>query len=327
MDDADDLIAMFGKITTNDHSSLTDQFSRIMQVDAATANFFLEASAWNVEVAVHNFLQASANNANGSRALSTQTPPQAVYCSGLEFLEQGPAPRNTLVNLNIVFGNNGEAEWPLDTQFVFVQGECLSANRSVPISCSPNSQCMVELRMQTPNQPGSYAGTWRLACSAGYFGDPLWIIIGVDERDGEASHETIMGHDPNSAELLAHHFQQQSLSDQSINSSQAMGGSGDEAHKFDMTQEQMQTHHLQEQQQMLATHRQQQQAMGDRQQHERAVSVGQIDVEQQQMQQTAQLAEQQQLLQVQQSQQAQLKQRQDSDAAQWLQIHAARAGR
>jgi hypothetical protein len=30
-----------------------------------------------------------------------------------------------------------------------------------------------------PSEPGSYAGSWRLHCSAGFFGDPVWVVVNV----------------------------------------------------------------------------------------------------------------------------------------------------
>ena len=35
-------------------------------------------------------------------------------------------------------------------------------------------------QLRAPTIPGVYSGTWRLVCSAGYFGDPLWVFMTVD---------------------------------------------------------------------------------------------------------------------------------------------------
>lgn len=38
----------------------------------------------------------------------------------------------------------------------------------------------IPVQLLTPSQSGSHAICWRLACNAGTFGDPIWIILQVD---------------------------------------------------------------------------------------------------------------------------------------------------
>jgi len=73
---ADELIALFGKITTSDHDQLLDQFSKILHVEKNVSQFFLEASSWNVETAVHNYLASVGNGRVDS--IIPSSPPQAV---------------------------------------------------------------------------------------------------------------------------------------------------------------------------------------------------------------------------------------------------------
>lgn len=38
-----------------------------------------------------------------------------------------------------------------------------------------------------PSEPGQYAGSWRLHCSAGFFGDPVWVIVNVGTPEAAAA--------------------------------------------------------------------------------------------------------------------------------------------
>ena len=53
---AHELVALFSRITTDDHESLVNLFSQVMGADHVTATFFLDASNWHVETALNAFL-------------------------------------------------------------------------------------------------------------------------------------------------------------------------------------------------------------------------------------------------------------------------------
>jgi hypothetical protein len=38
-----------------------------------------------------------------------------------------------------------------------------------------------------PSEPGSYAGSWRLHCSRGFFGDPVWVVVNIGTHEAAAA--------------------------------------------------------------------------------------------------------------------------------------------
>ena len=56
MADLDDLMAAFAGVNVDDHDELVETFARVLGTDGGSARFFLEASQWNLEVALGNFL-------------------------------------------------------------------------------------------------------------------------------------------------------------------------------------------------------------------------------------------------------------------------------
>lgn len=56
MSDLDDLMAAFAGVNVDDHDELVETFARVLGTDGSSARFFLEASQWNLEVALGNFL-------------------------------------------------------------------------------------------------------------------------------------------------------------------------------------------------------------------------------------------------------------------------------
>lgn len=38
-----------------------------------------------------------------------------------------------------------------------------------------------------PSEPGSYAGSWRLHCGGGFFGDPVWVVVNVGTHEAAAA--------------------------------------------------------------------------------------------------------------------------------------------
>ena len=177
-DPADELIAMFGKITTNDHDALVTQFSRIMNTDLGVARFFLEASSWSVEQAVHTYLAETTNGRESFQRL--QTLPVVTFLSDLSRMQQVTFEPGSLVDMEWSFRNDGMEPWPLDTRIVFVDGDRMQGFSSAEVLPIPPGQVFtIRQRLQAPQVPGTYAGTWRLFCSAGYFGDPVWIIVTV----------------------------------------------------------------------------------------------------------------------------------------------------
>jgi len=182
-DPADELIAMFGKITTNDHEALVSQFARILNTDAGVARFFLEASSWSVEQAVHTYLAESTNGRESFQNL--RTLPVVTLLSDLSRLQQVVFEPGVIIDMEWTFRNDGSEAWPADTRIVYVDGDRMQGFQSLDVFPVQPRQTFTTLqRLIAPARPGTYAGTWRLVCSAGYFGDPLWVIITVGMNEG-----------------------------------------------------------------------------------------------------------------------------------------------
>ena len=177
-DPADELIAMFGKITTTDHDTLVNQFARILNTDLGVARFFLEASSWSVEQAVHTYLAETTNGRDAYHKLATL--PVVTFLSDLSRLQSVVFEPGVPIDMEWSFRNDGREPWPADSRIAFVDGERMNGFQSSDLrAAKPGEILTIRQRLRAPDQPGTYAGTWRLVCSAGYFGDPLWIIVTV----------------------------------------------------------------------------------------------------------------------------------------------------
>lgn len=78
------------------------------------------------------------------------------------------------------FHNKGPQSWPEDTRLVFADGHAFNLPASMPIAAASNAQVDIPVTFMTPATPGVYAGSWRLTCATGYFGDSIWMIVNVD---------------------------------------------------------------------------------------------------------------------------------------------------
>ena len=66
----DDLLDLFNKLGTTDHTDLVAQFSNILKTSQQVATFYLEASNWNVESAVTNFVGTRPVPLSGEKILA-----------------------------------------------------------------------------------------------------------------------------------------------------------------------------------------------------------------------------------------------------------------
>mmetsp|Transcript_17110 Transcript_17110/g.30185 ORF Transcript_17110/g.30185 Transcript_17110/m.30185 type:complete len:237 (+) Transcript_17110:288-998(+) len=175
---ADELIALFGKITTTDHETLVDQFSKVLQVDQHVATFFLEASSWNVETAVHNYLASQGpSSQNRANVIPLTTTPKAAFAGDLAPWQSRSFVGGTRLPIRLHFQNLGNEPWPQDTCLVHMDGERMDGFSEMPLFAEPGQTVEVLLVLTVPQQPGAHIGTWRLVCSAGYFGDPTFMIV------------------------------------------------------------------------------------------------------------------------------------------------------
>lgn len=174
---ADELAELFRSITTSDHDDLIRQFARVLRTDEGTAKFFLESSAWNVEAAANNFLGTLGGE--GGFSLSALPAPQAAFLGGTECLSGRAFPPGARITMSWVFRNTGPAPWPPGARLVHVEGERLGGPSDLLVAAAAGHDIAVSVSIVSPPTPGSWAGTWRLACSTGYFSDPIWVILTV----------------------------------------------------------------------------------------------------------------------------------------------------
>lgn len=174
---------MFAQISTDDHTTMTQQFARVMQIDPQTSQFFLESSNWDVQLAINAFL-ATAGHAQ--EVYQQNAPPQAALLTDLSQLQSIQLPPLTPIQMNFSFQNVGQEAWPADSRLVFVDGHNLDGpNERRVHPAAPGQQIDLPIELRTPAEAGIYAGTWRLTCASGYFSDPLWLVFTVVDQEGE----------------------------------------------------------------------------------------------------------------------------------------------
>lgn len=178
----EDLIAMFSRISTSDHEALVRQFSQILKTDENVARFFLEAGGWSVERAVHAYLSEFSDEVAG-QATGMSSQPVVTFLSDLSGLQSVVFPPNHVVEMQWTFRNDGHEVWPEHTRIVWVDGERMGGTLQFDLSAQVHPAQLVQVvqRLTTPSRAGTFAGTWRLVCPQGYFGDPVWIILAVGD--------------------------------------------------------------------------------------------------------------------------------------------------
>ncbi|KAG7385237.1 hypothetical protein PHYPSEUDO_001706 [Phytophthora pseudosyringae] len=204
---ADDLLQMFQSITTSDHDELVDQFAHLLQLDVQTATFFLESCNWNVETAANNYLVTmEATGVNPMEGMDmandmdmeddtanrqqSQQPNSATYQA--QFISDLSASQNTLfapetsVQMQWSFVNTGSEPWPEDTRLLFAQGSSFQGPEQIAVAAPAGQRIDIHAPLCMPLEPGSYAGSWRLHCSSGFFGDPVWVVAKVGTHEAAA---------------------------------------------------------------------------------------------------------------------------------------------
>ncbi|RLN05746.1 hypothetical protein BBJ28_00022830 [Nothophytophthora sp. Chile5] len=207
---ADDLLQMFQSITTSDHDELVDQFAHLLQLDVHTATFFLESCNWNVETAANNYLVTMEASGGGpvsnpfaadSEDLDMEAEDEAVNTEGAAQQQQHQQPNSasyqaqfvsdlslsqstlfapdTPIQMQWSFVNVGGEAWPPDTSLVFAQGNSFQGPEQIVVAAEAGQRIDVHVPLIMPQVPGSYAGSWRLRCSQGFFGDPVWVVVNV----------------------------------------------------------------------------------------------------------------------------------------------------
>jgi hypothetical protein len=181
--DFDSLLSAFASISTDDHESLIRKFAHILGVTADAAVFFLEASSWDVELALNNFF----GTVESSEALYQQSAgatPSALCSAELSALlyqlSQAIFAPGESIHLPCRFLNDGRPSWPGDTRLQHVEGAEMDAPLSTHVGpCGPGDERIVSLRLTAPAEPGVYMGSWRLLSSAGFLSEAVWAQITV----------------------------------------------------------------------------------------------------------------------------------------------------
>ncbi|CAI5703786.1 hypothetical protein KXD40_008948 [Peronospora effusa] len=211
---ADDLLQMFQSITTSDRDELVDQFAHLLQLDVQTATFFLESCNWNVETAANNYLvtMETTGGMNSTEEIDAakevdmeddediinrhsqqqhQQPNSASYQA--QFISDLSAMQNTLfapetpVHMQWSFVNTGNEAWPIDTQLLFAQGTTFQGPERIEVAAPVGQRIDIHAPLCMPSEPGSYVGSWRLHCSGGFFGDPVWVVVTVGTHEAAAA--------------------------------------------------------------------------------------------------------------------------------------------
>ncbi len=78
--------------------------------------------------------------------------------------------------------NNGTCTWPEDTVLAFASGEKMGAPDSVEVGAvEPDQTVEVSVKMQAPDEAGSYTGVWQMKSADGFFGGNLTVVIQAGE--------------------------------------------------------------------------------------------------------------------------------------------------
>ncbi|RLN70143.1 hypothetical protein BBJ28_00024010 [Nothophytophthora sp. Chile5] len=192
---------MFQSITTSDHDELVDQFAHLLQLDVHTATFFLESCNWNVETAANNYLvtmEASGGGpvsnpfaADNSDDLDMEAEDEAVNTEGTAQHQQHQQPNSASYQAQFVsdLSLSQSTLFAPDTPIQMVsallltalgcQGNSFQGPEQIVVAAEAGQRIDVHVPLIMPQVPGSYAGSWRLRCSQGFFGDPVWVVVNV----------------------------------------------------------------------------------------------------------------------------------------------------
>merc|ERR1719271_21013 len=87
--------------------------------------------------------------------------------------------------------NVGEVAWPPGTRMLFVGGDQMTSELSVPLSrtaaVQPGEEVDVAVEMVAPSELGRYLGYWRLVGPHGRrkFGQRVWCHVQVVDQEAE----------------------------------------------------------------------------------------------------------------------------------------------
>lgn len=141
-------------------------------------------------------------------ASATPAPPTAapLPCLAAKFVKDVTVPDGTRFNPGASFTktwqlqNTGSCSWDEDFSIVFVDGDQLGGDDSVPLpdQVNPGERVNVSVDLVAPNNPGTYRGDWMLEDDAGErFGlgskadRVFWVEIRVKEVDSGTAYSFV----------------------------------------------------------------------------------------------------------------------------------------
>lgn len=116
--------------------------------------------------------------------------------NSFEFLEDLNIPDDTVLppggefTKRWLLRNNGTCPWSTDYSIVFLDGDQMSAEPSIPLAepVTPGQELEVAIDMVAPEEPGTYRGNWQVADANGepfgingFIEDAFWLQIVVEE--------------------------------------------------------------------------------------------------------------------------------------------------
>eukprot|EP01139_Manchomonas_bermudensis_P000518 Amastigsp_a531_208.p1 type:complete len:233 gc:universal Amastigsp_a531_208:80-778(+) len=176
-DAADELIGMMvgmGNLVSD--ADKLRAFQSVCGFDEAQARFYLDASSWNVDIAVSSFF-ANAERAAEPELLAFHCTNLDIDAPRLEGLEPGQELMHTW-NLR----NTGLAPWPAGTYVSWVDGETFGADSVIQLEreVAPSEDIPLTVALRVPEHVDSLSifGRWRMFLpDHTAFGDPIQVIV------------------------------------------------------------------------------------------------------------------------------------------------------
>jgi len=102
--------------------------------------------------------------------------------------QDSPIDMGSAFSVVYVLLNPGDTTWPDNCSLDFIGGEMYHGPISIPIpSLQPRQDIEFSIHLQAPFKSGMHAGSWMMCVKGEFsfmFGDPIWVILNVNENSG-----------------------------------------------------------------------------------------------------------------------------------------------
>lgn len=173
-----DLLSKFSSLGTTDREVLINELQRLLdfQLNQAGCIFFLDMSNWNLQAAIGAYYDF--NSAQSEKL------PSMEFIQDITIGEGEAVPPQTSFVKTWRLRNNGTERWPHGVFLKFTHGDQLGPLTMILVEAlQPMNSTDVSIQMISPAKNGIYQGQWRMCTPTGqYFGDIIWVIIGVNEN-------------------------------------------------------------------------------------------------------------------------------------------------